>query len=298
MKKVFLALMLVAAVAAGFTSCKKDNNESETHSQTFTLGETTYDIDNVITIENIQYDGSQIYNAIVISQGQMIGNNSAEGRGVVIVFKGNINPGTYNLSSNENSYPKYTFTNLTIEDIVNFDINELNNDDAYSATNGSFTLEISDGTYTITTDGIEVKNVQDPTITETSSVDYEGSVENYRLATVEEGSNINDVNIVTAGATKVLIAMMEQPVLCFITEEGNMLGYMYQGNSIPTGTIDNAYLVYVNGMDTSSLHGNQGTISIKKDGDIYTVNIEEVTIDGQAYTLHYIGTLPSFDLPF
>ena len=295
MKKVFLALMLVAAVAAGFTSCKKDTEESETHTQTFTLGETTYAIDNAITIKNIQNNGSQVYNAIVLSQGQMIGNNGGEGRGVVIVFRGNITPGTYNLSGNAESFPKYAFTSLTVEDIVNFNINELTASDAYNATSGSFTLEINDDTYTITTDNINVENVQDPAILETSSVDYEGGVANYILATVKEG-NINSVNIVTAGTTKVVQYGFEQKVICFITENGDMLAYPYS-DSIQTGTFENKPLFYINGMNTSNIQSNSGTISIEKDGDIYTVNIEEVTFGEQNYTLHYVGTLPNFDLP-
>lgn len=298
MKKLFLSLMLVAAVAFGFTSCNKTTSSSDTHSQTFTLGETTYDIDNAITIENMKYDGSDTYNAIVLSQGQMIGNNGGEGRGVVLFFKGKITAGTYNLTGNDNNYPKYVFASLTVEDIVNFDFNNLDDEESYFATSGSFTLEINDNTYTITTDGIEVENAKDPAIVETSSVDYEGGVLRYILADVEEG-NINGVNIVTAGATKFTYLMMEQKVVCFITEEGDMLGYIYQGSSIPTGTIENAALLYVSGMDINNgLKAGQGTITIEKNDEVYTVDVPEVTIDGQQYTLHYVGTLPFFDFPF
>ncbi|MBQ2499201.1 MAG: hypothetical protein II523_04215, partial [Bacteroidales bacterium] len=66
MKKVFFSLMLAAALAFGFTSCDKTTTTSDTHSQTFTLGETSYPVDNVVTIENIQSDGSDVYNAILL----------------------------------------------------------------------------------------------------------------------------------------------------------------------------------------------------------------------------------------
>ena len=302
MKKVFFSLMLFAALAFGFTSCDKTTSESDTHSQTFTLGETSYDINNAITIENIQYDGSQIYNAIVLSNGQIVGNGG-NGQGIVIVFRGDILAGTYTMSYDplnpEVSFPKYFFAELDVEDIVNFNINDLmEQDGVYVAESGSFTLEVNDNIYTLTTDGIEVTNVKDLAIVETSSVDYEGSMLRYTLATVDEG-NINGDNIVTAGATKFTYLMMEMKVVCFITETGNMLGYVYQGNTIPTGTFNNASLIYVNGMNINGgLQAGQGTINIEKNGDVYTVDITDATIGGENYAMHYVGTLPFFEFPF
>ena len=302
MKKVFFSLMLIAALALGFTNCNKNTSESETHSQTFTFGETTYDIDNVITIENIQYNGSQIYNAIVFSQGQMIGNNGGEGRGIVIIFRGDFTAGTYNMTFDPahptNNFPMYIYTELEVEDIVNFNIDDLMaQDDVYAASSGSFTLEMDGDMFTVTTDGIEVEKVSDAAIVETSSVDCESEVARYVLATVEEG-NINGVNIVTAGATKITY-IVEQKVLCFITEEANMIGYFYSGNSIPTGTINNATLVYASGMNVNNgIQVGQGSITIEKNEDVYTVDIPSVTINGTQYTLHYVGTMPSFDFPF
>lgn len=302
MKKLFFSLMLIASLAFGFTSCDKTASESDTHSQTFTLGETTYDINNAITIENIQYDGSQIYNAIVLSNGQIVGNGG-NGHGIIIVFRGDILAGTYTMSYdplNPNvSFPKYFFAEIDVEDIVDFNIDDLmEQDGVYVASSGSFTLEIDEDIYTITTDGIEVEQVKDAAAVETSSADYEGSMLRYTLATVEEG-NINGDNIVTAGATKFTYLMMEMKVVCFITETGNMLGYVYTGTSIPTGTIDNANLIYVNGMNINGgLQAGQGTITIEKEGDVYTVDIPDATIGGVAYTMHYVGTLPYFDFPF
>ena len=294
--------MLFAALAFGFTSCDKTTSESDTHSQTFTLGETSYGINNAITIENIQYDGSQIYNAIVLSNGQIVGNGG-NGQGIVIVFRGDILAGTYTMSYDplnpEVSFPKYFFAELDVEDIVNFNINDLmEQDGVYVAESGSFTLEVNDNIYTLTTDGIEVTNVKDLAIVETSSVDYEGSMLRYTLATVDEG-NINGDNIVTAGATKFTYLMMEMKVVCFITETGNMLGYVYQGNTIPTGTFNNASLIYVNGMNINGgLQAGQGTITIEKNGDVYTVDVPDAAIGGEHYTMHYVGTLPFFDFPF
>ena len=302
MKKLFLSLMLVASVAAGFTSCKKDTPTSETHSQTFTLGETSYDIDNVVTIENIQYNGSQIYNAIVLSQGEMIGNSGGEGKGIVIVFRGDITAGTHSLTFNHEdptaNFPIYAYAELEVEDVVNFNIYDLMaQDGVYAANSGSFTLEISGDNYTITTSNIEVENVKDASNVKTSSTDYEGGSAKYVLATVQEG-DINGVNIVTAGATK-FTYIVEQKVLCFITETADLIGYFYQGGSIPTGTINNATLVYASGMNVNNgIQVGQGSITIEKNEDVYTVDIPSVTINGTQYTLHYVGTMPSFDFPF
>ena len=66
MKKLFLTFMLVAAVATSFVSCRKTTNDSDTHTQKFTLGTTSFDINNALTIESIQ-DSGLIYNAIVLS---------------------------------------------------------------------------------------------------------------------------------------------------------------------------------------------------------------------------------------
>ncbi len=46
MKKLFLAIALAAAVATSFMSCNKTTTDSETHTQKYTLGATTFDINN------------------------------------------------------------------------------------------------------------------------------------------------------------------------------------------------------------------------------------------------------------
>lgn len=309
MKKLFLSLMLIAALAFGFTSCDKTTSSSDTHSQTFTLGETTYDIDNVITIENIKYEGDEnTYNAIVLSQGQMIGNTGGEGQGVAIVFKGDINPGTYNFTGNENEYPKYVFADLTVEDIVNFDIDNLDDDDAYYAISGSLTLGVDEDIFDITTDGIEVENVKDPAIVETSSVDYEGEAARYVLATVEPGSVFNngetDANIVTAGTTKYNLMFIETQIVSFITETGDMLGFTSTTpftNGIPTGEFTNSDypIILIEGMNINApKFASNGNIVIAKAGNEYTIDIANIDVNGGVYTLHYVGTMPYFDFPF
>ena len=310
MKKLFLALMLVAAFATSFVSCQKTTAESDTHSQTFTLGETSYSIDNAITIENIQYNGSQTYNAIVLSQGQMIGNNGGEGRGVIMVFQGAITAGTYNPQfdpANPNvSFPKYFVAELEVEDIVNFSVDDLmNQEDVYVANSGSFTLEINDNIYTITTDGIEVENAKDPGIVETSSVDYEGGMLRYTLATVDEG-NINGVNIVTAGRTKYNVLFTDLNIVAFIAENGNMLGFASVtpfNDGIPTGsfTYNDFQIIYVEAMNINAMNfASAGEFTVARNGDIYTVDMTGVEFPGMTdtYTMHYVGTMPYFDFPF
>lgn len=289
--------MLVAAVAAGFTSCKKEASTSTTHTQTFTLGETSYDIDNAVTIENIQYDGSDIYSAIVMYKGEIVGDGG-DAQGVIVVFKGDIPSGTFSLSTEENHFPKYFFGDLEVTDIVNFNMYTLmDQDEAYWATSGSITVEATgDKKYVVTTENIMVEKIKDVTVTATSSIDYEGSVLSYVLATVTEG-NLNEANIVTAGDTKFKVMMIEQKVVCFITEAGDLIGFTYTGSDIPTGT-SNATVLYVNAMDISDLKAAGTSVTVDKDGDVYTVDIPSVTIDGNEYTLHYVGTLPYFDFPF
>ena len=311
MKKLFLALMLVAAFATSFVSCQKKTTESETHSQTFTLGETSYSIDNAITIENIQYNGSQTYNAIVLSQSQMIGENGGEGKGVIMVFQGAITAGTYNPQfdpANPNvSFPKYFVAELEVEDIVNFSIDDLmSQEDVYVATSGSFTIEIDGTLYTITTDGIEVEKVVDPAVTETSSVDYEGGVDRYVLATVQEG-NFNGTNIVTAGWTRYQIMFVQTNIVAFITETGDMIGYTTTAafnDGIPEGTytIDNTHqFIYVEKMNIKNpKFASGGEMTVTRDGEIHTIDMTGLVFDGLVGTsaLHYVGTMPYFDFPF
>ena len=305
MKKLFLSLMMVAAIAACFTSCKKDaNNESTTHSQTFTLGETSYEIDNAFLIENIQHHGEQVYNAIVVSKGQFVGDSGTTNQGAFVIFEGDITAGTYSLSGNEDSYPKYGFADISITDIINFNIHDLDDDNAYFATSGSVTIEINDNTYTVTTSNIEVENTQDPTIVETSSIDYEGTPKHYLLATVEEGSNLNDVEIATAGSTKLEILFTETQVVAFISINGSMLGFMSSTpftDGIPTGEFTNSDypIILIEAMNIQSLKAaSSGNINITKDGDVYTIDITEAVINNQTYNMHYVGTMPCFEFPF
>lgn len=307
MKKLFLSLMLVAALAAGFTSCTKDNNESTTHTQTFTLGETSYSIDNAISILNIQYQGSQVYSTLILSQGQMIGETGGEGKGVVIIFEGDIAAGTYRLSDNEATYPKYFLAEVAVDDVVNFDVEDFGDDeDAYMAFRGSLIIEKDEnGKYVITTDGVEVINYEASILS--SSVDYEGTPKQFVMATVLEGS-LNDGNetaeIVTAGRmTTTLPLLGMQNLTSFISLNGNMLSFVYSGNTIPTGTQERPYLMLLNEMNIESPDIAQtGTLNIElvnEEGeDYYIVDITDATFNGVTYTMHYKGTLPFFDFPF
>lgn len=307
MKKVFFSLMLAAALALGFTSCDKKTAESETHSQTFSLGGTSYPVDNVITIENIQYNGSDVYNAIVFYTGKLIGNTGGECKGVTIIFKGDITAGTYNLSGDDNYFPKYVFADVSINDIINFDILELADDEAYIATSGSFTLENTGDGYTVTTSSVEVENTLDPSIVETSSVDYEGASATYRLATVQEGTlndGESDANIITAGTTKYTLMIVETNVACFITDSGDMIGFTSVTQSfadgVPVGQYTNSTfpIIQVNIMDIEHpKFATSGSISVAKDGDVYTIDITDAVINGKTYNMHYVGTLPFFNLP-
>ena len=311
MKKLFLSLMLVAGLAAGFTSCNQ-KNESDTHSQTFTLGETSYHVDNAITIQNIQYQGSDVYNTIVLSQGQLIGETGGEGQGVVILFKGKITAGTYTLSAADEAYPKYFVAEVSIEDIVDFDIeNYEENEDVYMAFTGSFTLDDENGKYVITTDGIEVNKYEvdengNPVVVETatSSIDFEGNTADFVLATVEEG-DLNGENIVTAGTTNITLMFVDFNVACFITEEGNFIGFESTesfANGLPEGEFTNSDypIIMVQAMDIQTVKtASEGTISIVKnreDEDVYTIDMT-ATINGTDYTMHYVGTMPYFEIP-
>ena len=306
MKKVFFSLMLAAALAFGFTSCDKTTTTSDTHSQTFTLGETSYPVDNVVTIENIQSDGSDVYNAILLYTGKLIGDTGGECKGVTIIFKGDIIDGTYNLSGDDNYFPKYVFADVSINNIINFDIWELADDNAYIATSGSFTLENTDDGYVVTTSSIEVENTWDPSIVETSSVDYEGASATYRLATVQEGT-LNDgeadANVVTAGTTKYTLMIVETNVACFITDSGDMIGFTSMqslADGVPEGQYTNSDypIIQVNIMDLEHFHpATSGSISVAKDGDVYTIDITDAAINGKTYNMHYVVTLPYFNLP-
>ena len=170
--KLLFLLTFIAVTTGRFSSCEKTVSESETHSQTFTLGETTYDINNAYTVENINDSLGNIYNAVVLGQGQLIGTNGGESRAVILVFNDDIESGTYTMSNNPSNYPKYYFIEMEVEDIVNFSLDDLmNQEDFYVANSGSFTLEKDGDVFTITTDGIEVEKINDASVVETSSVD-------------------------------------------------------------------------------------------------------------------------------
>ena len=136
---------------------------------------------------------------------------------------------------------------------------------------------------------------------ETSSVDYEGGVDRYVLATVEEG-DINGTNIVTAGVTKYKVFMMDMYIAAFIAENTDMIGFISQAsmaNGIPVGTYSyQNYPIIYNIKEPKS--ATEGTITVARDGDIYTINMTGMQFTGVdgIFNLHYVGTMPYFDFPF
>lgn len=308
MKKLFLSLMLVASLVFGFTGCQKTASESDTHTQTFTLGEATYNINNVVTIENIHHNGSQIYNAISFLDSKLIGDEGGEGQGVVIVFQGDITPGTHEIVFDPEHptahFPMYFFADIEIETIVNFSIETLlAQDNIYVADAGAFTLEMDENFVTVTTDNIDVIKVKDQAIIETSSVDYEGNVTRYKLAEVEEG-NINDTDILTAGITSFNL-IIQTYVAAFIAENTDMIGFTSMSSfadGLPEDTFSyNDYpIIYVHAMNIKEpKFATSGSITVAKDGDIYTIDMTDMEFNGinGIFTLHYVGTMPYFNLP-
>lgn len=309
MKKLFLTFIIVAAVAASFISCEKTTIDSDTHTQKFTIGSDTYDIKNAFTIESIK-DSGMIYNAIVLSQSEEVDSFGSRTKGIVIVFRGDITPGSYNLVYDPQEpsahFPLYLVTELNMDNVINFSLeNLLNQSDVYVADNGSFTLGMNQNQYTITTTNIQVKKEQDLTQFTTSSVDFEGNMLRYVLSTVEEG-DFNSTDIVTAGRTKLNILNSPCNVAAFITENGDLIGFISStsfDNGIPEGTYsynDNS-IIYMPGMSLQSLKfASSGEATVARNGDIYTINMTGLAFNGisGSPTLHYVGTMPNFDFPF
>ena len=309
MKKLFLTVMLVAAVATSFMGCRKTTNDSDTHTQKFTLGASSFDINNAITVESIQ-DSGLIYNAIVLAQGEYVGSLGSRVKGAIIVFQGDFTPGTHNLVFDPEQplahFPMYLLALHEMDNIINFSLeNLLNQADVFVADNGSFTLEMDQDTFTVTTTNIEVKKVKDQTQVATSSVDFEGDMLRFVLSTVEEGS-FNGTNLVTAGTTKLDIFNTPYYVAAFITATGDLIGFIPAtsfDNGIPEGTYssnDNS-IIYMQGMSLSTLkYATSGEATVARNGDIYTIDMTNLAIDGISGTptMHYVGTMPQFDFPF
>lgn len=309
MKKLFLTVMLVAAVATSFMSCKKTTTDSDTHTQKYSLGTTEFDINNAIAIERIQ-DSGLIYNAIVLAQGEYVGSFGSRAKGAIIVFQGDFTPGTYNLVFDPEQplahFPMYLVAELEVDNIINFSLqNLINQADVYVANNGSFTLEMNQDTFTVTTTGIQVKKVHDQTQVTSSSVDYEGDMLRFVLSTVEEG-DFNGTNIVTAGTTKLDILNTPSNVAGFITINGELIGLISStsfDDGIPEGTYsssDNS-IIYMQDMSLPTLKfASSGEATVARNGDIYTIDMTGLAIDGISGTptMHYVGTMPNFDFPF
>ena len=309
MKKLFLAFTLVAAVATSFVSCNKTTDDSDTHTQTFTLGATSFDIKNAVTIENIPESGF-VYNAIVLAQSETVGDFGNRAKGAVIVFRGDFISGTHNLVFDAehptDHFPMYLIAELEVDNIINFSLeNLLNQADVYVADQGSFTLGMDENTFTVTTTGIQVKKVNDVTQASTSSVDVESKVLRYVLSMVEEG-NFNGTTIATAGLTKLNIFSTPYYVVAFITKSGDMIGFISAtsfDNGIPEGTysINDNSIIYLQGMSLSTItFASSGQTTVARNGDTYTIDMTGLAIDGVAGTptMHYVGTMPNFDFPF
>ena len=307
--KLFWAFMLVTAVATSFVSCKKTTTDSDTHTQKFTLGTTEFDINNAFAIENIQ-DSGLIYNAIVLSQGDYVGVLGSKAKGAIIVFRGDYTSGTHDLVFDPQQplahFPMYLIAEHEVDNIINFSLETLMDQaDVYVADNGSFTLEMNQDQFTVTTTNIEVKNVKDLTQVATSSVDFEDNMLNYVLSTVEEG-DFNGTNLVTAGRTKLEIFSTPYNVAAFITANGDFIGFISEtsfDNGIPEGTYssnDNS-IIYVQSMSLKTLKfASSGEASVTRNGDTYTIDMTGLAIDGisGSPTMHYVGNMPNFDFPF
>jgi len=181
----------------------------------------------------------------------------------------------------------------------------MNQADVYVADNGSFTLEMDQEQFTVTTSNIEVKNVRDLTQVTTSSADYEGNMLRYVLSTVQEG-DFNGTNLVTAGRTKLEIFSTPYSVAAFITANGDLIGFISEtsfDNGIPEGTYssnDNS-IIYVQGMSLQTLKfASSGEATVSRNGDIYTIDMTGLSINGisGSPTMHYVGNMPNFDFPF
>ena len=313
LKKLFLAFMLIAVTIAGFTSCEKNVSESDTHSQTFTLGEPSYDIENAYTVENIHDSLGNIYNAVVVGQGQIIGN-AGEGKAVILVFKGDIQSGTYTMSYDPYNptinYPKYYFSELEVEDFINFNLYDLMEQDRfYVANSGSFTLEKDGDVFTITTDGVEVENIKDAAIVETSSVDLESDLLSYVLPTIEEG-NIDGVNIVFSGVLKMKIELLDMYFLAFLTANGDVFGFTLPASYI-NGIPEDAYsfvnhkIIYFSLMDITTVKNAicEGEVRVTRDNNIYNIDMKDLVFsnsDIKISRLHYVGEMLYYDfqIPF
>lgn len=299
--KLLLLFMFIAVTTGRFSGCEKNVSESDTHRQTFTLGETSYAIDNAYTVENINDSLGNIYNAVVLGQGQIIGN-AGEGKAVILVFKGDIQSGTYTMSYNPSNYPKYYFIEMEVEDLVNFSLDDLmNQEDFYVANSGSFTLEKDGDVFTITTDGIEVEKIKDASVVETSSVDLESDVLSYVLPTIEEG-NVDGVNIITSGIFKMKMLMVDTYIVAFLTEYGDIIGLISQV-PLTNGIPEDAYsyiqyqIVYIPAMNIDAPDfASWGEIRVTRDNNIYCIDMKDLVFSNKTISrLHYVGEMVHFD---
>lgn len=310
MKKLILVFTLIASVATGFMGCKKTANDSDTHTQKYTLGENSFDINNAMTIENIKDSVGQVYNAIMLSQTEEIGYFGSKTKGVFIVFKDDFASGIYNLAFDPEQpldhFPMYLVAECEVGNMLTFSLsNFLNQADAYAARSGSFTLAVDGNQFTVTGTGIEVKKIKDQTQVSTSSVDFEDNMIRFVLSDVVEG-DFNGTNIVTAGRTTLNILGTMTDVATFITENGNIIGFSSSsasGDDLPTGifTYNDRDIFYIQDMTVTTIkYATSGEISVAKNGNTYTIDMTGLTIDGISGTptMHYVGTMPKFDFPF
>lgn len=310
MKKFILVFTLIASVATSFMGCRKTTNDSDTHTQKYTLGDTSYDINNAMTIENIKDSVGQVYNAIMLSQTEEVGYFGSKTKGVFIVFKDDFASGIYNLAFDPEQpldhFPMYIVTEYEVGNMLTFSLsNFLNQADAYAARSGSFTLAMDGDQFTVTGTGIEVKKIKDQTQVSTSSVDFEDNMIRFVLSDVVEG-DFNGTNIVTAGRTTLNILGTMTDVATFITENGNIIGFSSSsasGDDLPTGTFtyNDRDIFYIQDMTVTTIkYATSGEISVAKNGNTYTIDMTGLTIDGISGTptMHYVGTMPKFEFPF
>jgi hypothetical protein len=310
MKKLVFTFVLFAAVATCFMSCEKTVIESDTHTQQFTFDTEVFDIENAFTVENIQ-DSGLIYNDIVLWNSEEWNPATTFSHGVVIVFQGDITPGTYNLTFDP-QHPTAHFPMLLVVDErgADFTIQTLlNQHNVHAAYWGSFTLAINQDQFTITTSNVHTKRLNELDYRRDLSVDFEDNMLRYVLSTVQEGTFNDTTNVVTAGRTKLKIFDTMYDVAAFITENGDLFGLISStsfDDGIPEGEYwnnENSF-IYIQGMNYRTLTlARRGEAFVERDGDIYTIDMTDLRFqDGDGInvsgSLHYVGTMPQFDIPF
>lgn len=312
MKKIFLTFMFLAGLATCFTGCKKNDDEPkppippQIYSNTFTIGDETYDINVSKLIENLSFGDFNLNIIVFASKDLQEEHNNV----ICVIYYNGIELGIIDIAPTNYIIDSFPLPKvIALKDCnITETLQNINNltmfPDIYTGLSGSLTLKKSGETYTIITDNMMLKHNNDEI---TGAIDFQGTLTTIPFPIVSSGSfslNEKTYTIFQAGTIHHNFMGTDFHLMMFLPIEMNKVIAIVIGEEIPIGTFNVPLtpLLFINNFNIFTMQGDPpifaigGTIVIEKqESDIYHITITDGKFPDITLNLEYAGKIPEFN---